>query len=101
MVWWGKNKIWWKCKTCDSFISHVKAVDIYKDIAEDVKTRHETSIFELVRRKLNCLKEKHKKVIGLMIDALDGQIIKEVFRVRAKAYNYLEDNNDEEQKSVS
>ena len=96
-----KTKYGGNAKHCDSFISHVKAVDIYKDITEDVKTRHETSIFELARRKLNYLKEKHKKVIGLMIVALGGQIIKEVFRVRAKAYNYLGDNNNEEQKSVS
>ena len=34
-----------------------------------------------------------------MKDALGGQIIKELVRVRAKVYNYLEDNNDEDEKS--
>ena len=31
----------------DSFIVHVKTGDIYKDIAEDVETRLDTSNFEL------------------------------------------------------
>ena len=30
----------------DSFIVHVKTDDIYKDIAEDVETRFDTSNFE-------------------------------------------------------
>ena len=33
----------------DGFIVHVKTDDIYKDIAEDVETRYETSKFELER----------------------------------------------------
>ena len=33
----------------DSFIVHVKIDDIYKDIAEDVETRFDTSDFELGR----------------------------------------------------
>ena len=41
---YGKNgKI---CYT-DSFIVHLKTDDICKDIAEDVKTKFDTSIFEL------------------------------------------------------
>ena len=42
----------------DSFIAHVKADDIYKDIAEDVETRFDTSNFELDRP---LPKEKIKK----------------------------------------
>ena len=34
-----------------------------------------------------------------MKDALGGQIIKELVRVRAKVYNYLENNNDEDEKA--
>ena len=41
-----------------SFIVHVKTDDIYKDIAEDVETRFETSNFE-VNRPLS--KGKNKK----------------------------------------
>ena len=33
----------------DSFIVHVKTDDIYKDIAEDVETRFDTSNFEIDR----------------------------------------------------
>ena len=33
----------------DSFIVHVKAKDIYKDIAEDIKKRFDTSNFEINR----------------------------------------------------
>ena len=34
----------------DSFIVHVKTHDIYKDIAEDVETRFDTSNFEIDRK---------------------------------------------------
>ena len=41
-----KSKYGEKAKLCymdmDSFIVHIKADDIYKDIAEDVETRFET-----------------------------------------------------------
>ena len=33
----------------DSFIAHKKTDDIYKDIAEDVETRFDTSNYELDR----------------------------------------------------
>ena len=42
-----------------SFIVHVKIDDIYKDIAENVKTRFQTSNFELKR---SLPKRKKKKV---------------------------------------
>ena len=47
----------------DSFIVHVKADDIYKDITEDVETRFDTSNSEADRP---LPKGKNKKVIGLM-----------------------------------
>ena len=50
-----------------------KSDDIYKNIAEDVEARFDTSNYELDRP---CLKEKIKKVIRLMKDELDGQIMK-------------------------
>ena len=46
-----------------SFIVYIKTDDIYKDIAENVETRFDTSNFEIDRR----LPEK-KNVIGLMKD---------------------------------
>ena len=50
-------------KDTDSFIVHIKTDDIYKDIAETIKTRFDTSNYELDRL---YPKEKKKKVIRLM-----------------------------------
>ena len=73
-----------------------KIEDIYKDIAEDVETRFGTSDFELDKP---LPKGKNKKVIGLMIDELSGQIMNKYFGLRAKIYSYLKDNNDEDKKA--
>ena len=43
-------------------------------------------------------KGKDKKIIGLMKDELDRQILKEFVWLRAKTYSYLKDNNDEDKK---
>ena len=57
----------------DSFIIHVKTEDIYKDIAEDVEKRFDTSNIEIDRP---LLIRKNKKVIGLMKDESGGQTMK-------------------------
>ena len=75
----------------DSFIVHVKAEDTYKDIAEDVEKRFDTSNFE-INRPLPL--GKNKKVIGLMKGELGRQIMKEFFGLRATTYSYLKENND-------
>ena len=49
----------------DSFTVCIKTDDIYKDIAEDVETRFDTSNYELDRA---LPKGKNKNVIGLMKD---------------------------------
>ena len=61
----------------DSFIVYLKTDDIYKDIAEDVKTRFDTSNYELECNFIDrvLLKGKNKKLIGLMRDELRGKII--------------------------
>ena len=51
----------------DGFIVYVKTDNIYKDIAEDVEKRFDTSNFEIDGL---LPKEKSKKVIGLMKDGL-------------------------------
>ena len=79
-----------------SLIVYVKTNDIYKDIAEDIETRLDTSNFEIDRP---LPKGKSKKLIGLMKDELGGQIIKEFVGLRAKTYSYLKDNNDEDKKA--
>ena len=65
----------------DSFIVHVKSEDIYKDTAEDVETRLDTSNFELDRR---LAKGKNIKLIGLMQDEFGGQTMKEFVGLRVK-----------------
>ena len=49
----------------ESFIVYIKTYDIYRDIAEDVQTRFDTSNYELGRP---LTKGKNKKLIGLMKD---------------------------------
>ena len=56
----------------DSFIVYIKTDYIYKDIAEDVETRFDTSNYELDRP---LPKRKKKKVIELMRDKLGGKIM--------------------------
>ena len=53
----------------DRFIFHVKADDIYKDIAKDIEKRFDTSNFETDRP---LPRGKNKKVIGLMKHELGG-----------------------------
>ena len=74
----------------DRFIFHVKTNDIYKDIAQDIETRLNTSNFEIDRP---LPKGKNKKVIGLTKDELGGQIMKEFVGLRSKTYSHLKDNN--------
>ena len=56
----------------DSFIMNIKTEDFYKDVANDVERRFDTSNYE-VDRPLPT--GKNKKVIGLMKDELGGRII--------------------------
>ena len=62
----------------DSFIVYLKT----DDIAEDVETRFDT--FDKFRNRQTLTYRENKKVIGLVKDELDGQIIKEFVRLRAK-----------------
>ena len=58
------------------FIVYIKTDYIYKEIAEDVKTRFDTSNYKLDKP---FSKGKYKKVIiGLMKDNLGWKIMKEV-----------------------
>ena len=65
----------------DSFIVHVKTEDIYKDTAEDVETKLDTSNFELDRR---LAKGKNIKLFGLIQDEFGGQTMKEFVGLRVK-----------------
>ena len=65
-----------------SFIVYIKIDDIYKNIAEDLETRFDTSNYELDRLLLS--KGKNKKVSDLMKDELAGKIMKRFVGLRAK-----------------
>ena len=77
----------------NSFVIYIKTDDIYKDIAEDVETRFDTSNLEIDR---TLPIGKNNKVVGLIKDKLDGQIMKIFVTLRAKTYSYLRDKNDED-----
>ena len=79
-----------------SFIVYVRADDIYKDIAEDIEIRFDTSNYELDRP---LPKRKSKKIIGLMKDELGGKIMKQFVGLRAKTYSYLIDDGSEDKKA--
>ena len=75
-----------------SFIVYISTDDIYKNIAEDVETRFDTSNYELDRP---LPKETNKKVIGLMKHELGGEFL----GLRAKTYNYLIHEVSEDKKA--
>ena len=69
----------------DSLVYDIKTEDFYKDTAEDVETRFNTSGYKPERP---LLIGKNKKVIGLMKDELGGKIMKEFISLRPKMYSY-------------
>ena len=73
----------------DSFIIQIKTEDFYKDIANDIEKRFDTSNYE-VDRPLS--KGINKKMIGLMKDELGGKIMIEFIAIRPKTYSYLTDD---------
>ena len=72
----------------DSLIMNIKTKDFYKDIAQDVEERFDTSNYDVDRP---LPKGKNKKVIGLMKDELGGGIIAESVALRPQRYSYMTD----------
>ena len=89
----------------DSFVMHIKTSDFYKDIANDVECKFDTSNYVLNTSKTSALARrplpigKNKKVIGLMKDELGGEIITEFTALRPKTYSYLTDNDKIDKKA--
>ena len=81
---------------CDSFIVNIKTKDFYKDIANDVKKRFDTSNYE-VNRPLPT--GKNKKVIRLMKDELGRKIMTGFVALRPKTYSFLTGDCEEERKA--
>ena len=80
----------------DSFIMNIKTNDFYKDIANDIEKRFDTSNYEVDR---SLPTKKNKKVIGLMKDELGGKIIMEFVTLRPKTYSYLTDDGKQDKKA--
>ena len=74
----------------DSFIIHIKTEDFYKDIADYVEKRYDTSDHEADKP---LPKEMNKKVVGLTKDELGGKIITEFVAFTPKRYSYLIDDD--------
>ena len=80
----------------DSFVMNIKIEDFYKDIANDVEKRLDTSNYE-VNKPLPT--GKNKKVIRVMKDELGGKIITEFVTLRPKTYSYLTGDCKEDKKA--
>ena len=66
----------------------------FKDIAEDVEPRFDTSNYEINMP----LPKGRKKVINSMKNKLRRKIIKRVFCFKSKVYSYLTNNMDKDKK---
>ena len=80
----------------DSFIMNIKTNGLYKDIANDIENRFDTSNYE-VNRPLPT--GRNKKIIGLLKDELGGKIITEFVTLRPKTYSFLTDDGKEDKKA--
>ena len=74
----------------DSFVIYLETEDCYKDIANDIDERFDTSNYD-EKNKRPLPIGKNKKVLGLFKDELDGKIMSEFIALRAKTYAYLID----------
>ena len=72
----------------DSLIMNIKIKNFYKDIAQDVEERFDTSNYDVDRP---LPKGKNKKVIGLMKNEIGGGTITEFVALRPKTYSYMTD----------
>ena len=80
----------------DSFIIHIKTKDVYKDIANDVEKRFDTSNYE-INRPLPV--GKNKNTIELMKDKLGGKIMTWFAAIKPKTYSYLIDDGNSDKKA--
>ena len=74
----------------DSFVVQIKAGYFYKDVADDVKNRYDTSNYEVDRP---LPKRMNKIVLQVIEDELGGNTRKEYVAFRPKTYSYLTDDD--------
>ena len=75
----------------DSLIYEIKTDDFYKDIAQDVESKFDTSEFDKNHPAINEFGFKvgvNKKVIGMFKDETGGKQIEEFVGLRSKLYSY-------------
>ena len=75
----------------DSLTYEIKTVDFYKDIANDIESKFDTSEFDKNHPAINDFGFKvgmNKKVIGMFKDEAGGKQIEEFVGLRAKLYSY-------------
>ena len=82
----------------DSFITHIKTEDFYKDIADDVKKWFYTSNYS-EDNKRPLPRGMKTKVMRLWKDELGGKIMIEFFDLRPKTYSDLTDNDNNVKKA--
>ena len=82
----------------DSLIYDIETDDFYKDIADDVESRFDTSDY-VPDRPLPV--GKNKKVIGLIKDELGGGTMKEFVTLRPKMYAYKVGSSNQRNAKVS
>ena len=78
------------CMGTDRFIVYIKTNDIYKDIADNVKS---------IKYELDGPSSEKKKVIGLMKDELGRKFMTKFVGLRAKSCSYLIDDGSEDKKA--
>ena len=80
----------------DYFTIHIRTEDAFKDIANDVEKRYDTSNCK-VNRPLPT--GKNEKVIGLMKDKLRGKVMIVFVKLRPKTYSDLMGNVNSDKKA--
>ena len=71
----------------DSFVYEIEIESFYRDIANDVEKRFDTSGYTKDDKRPLPI-GANKKVIGLMVDELGGKIMTKFVALRAKIYAY-------------
>ena len=90
-----------KVKLCymntDSFVYEIETKDFYRDTANDMERRFDTSGYSKDDNRPLPIRE-NKKVTGLMKDELGGKITTEFVALRAKMYAYRKIDKEVEEK---
>ena len=81
----------------DSFHYDIETKDFYKDISGDVKAKFDTSAYP-ENHSSGIPTGINKKVIGMMKDECNGEIMDELAALRAKLYAAKMYNGDEDKK---